>query len=187
MGLVESAVGVVPAGGGCKEMLYRWIEKLGLATDDITDASWKAFMNLGYGRTASSPQQAKKLAMIRDTDRYLMNRDRLLSNAVEHVNNQASVVNVSRPELKMPGRELYQAMGQWLDEGHEKGMFTPHDTVVGRAIAGIVSGGDIDAGTLWNEQDLYNAERRAFLSLAKTRATAERITTLLDTGKNLRN
>ena len=187
MGLVESIVGVVPAGGGCKEMLYRWIEKLDLATDNITDASWKAFMNLGYGRTASSPQQAKKLAMIRDADRYLMNRDRLLANAVEQVNSQTEAVHASRPELTMPGRELYQAMGQWLDEGHEKGMFTPHDTVVGRAIASIVSGGDIDAATIWSEQDLYDAERRAFLNLAQTKATRDRIVTLLDSGKNLRN
>ena len=187
MGLVESIVGVVPAGGGCKEMLYRWIEKLGLANDNITDASWKAFMNLGYGRTAASPQQAKKLAMIGDADRYLMNRDRLLANAVDMINGCSSVVHANRSELTMPGRDLYQAMGTWLDEGHEKGLFTPHDTVVGRAIASIVSGGDIDAGVIWNEQDLYDAERRAFLTLAKTNATRERIATLLDTGKNLRN
>ncbi len=187
MGLVESHVGVVPAGGGCKEMLYRWIEKLGLETDGITDACWKAFMNLGYGRTASSPQQAQKLAMIRSTDRFLMNRDRLLASAVEYVNNQSDIIHASRPDLTMPGRELYRAMGQWLDDGHEKGTFTPHDTVVGRAIASIVTGGDIDAGTLWSEQDLYDAERRAFLYLAKTKSTRERISTLLDTGKNLRN
>ena len=187
MGLVESIVGVVPAGGGCKEMLYRWIEKLGLANNDITDASWKSFMNLGYGRTATSPQQAKKLAMINDTDRYLMNRDRLLANAVDQVEACSDVVHKERSPLTMPGRELYQAMGTWLDEGHDKGMFTPHDTTVGRAIASIVSGGDIDAGTLWSEQDLYDAERRAFLSLAQTNATRERISTLLDTGKNLRN
>ena len=188
MGLVESIVGVVPAGGGCKEMLYRWIQKLDLESDNITDASWKAFMNLGYGRTATSPQQAKKLAMIGDADRYLMNRDRLLANAVDEVNNtKTDIAHANRAELSMPGRTLYQAMGDWLDDGHEKGLFTPHDTVVGRAIASIVSGGDIDAGTIWNEQDLYDAERRAFLFLAQTKATRDRIATLLDTGKNLRN
>lgn len=187
MGLVESIVGVVPSGGGCKEMLYRWVAKLGLATDNISEASWKAFMSLGYGRTASSPQQARKLAMIRDSDRYLMNRDRLLAAAVDHVNSHTRAQQASRPPLVMPGRELYRAMGQWLDEGHEKGMFTPHDAVVGRAIAGVVTGGDVDTGVIWSEQDLFDAERRAFLSLAKTEATRLRIATLLDTGRNLRN
>ncbi len=187
MGLVESLVGVVPAGGGCKENLYRWIDKLDLDVSNIADASWKAFMNIGYGRTATSPQQARKLAMLRDSDPYLMNRDRLLAKAVEYINQQQTPIHPDRPELTMPGRDVYQAMGEWLDQGHNKGMFTPHDTVTGRAIASIVSGGDIDAGTVWTEQDLYDAERRAFLSLAQTEATYARISTLLDTGKNLRN
>lgn len=187
MGLVESLVGVVPSGGGCKENLYRWIDKLDLDTNNIADACWKAFMNLGYGRTATSPQQARKMAMIRDSDPYLMNRDRLLASAVEFVNQQSTPIHFERPALTMPGREVYQAMGEWLDEGHKKGMFTPHDTVTGRAIASIVSGGDIDAGTTWTEQDLYDAERRAFLALAQTEATHARISTLLDTGRNLRN
>ena len=187
MGLVESIVGVVPAGGGCKEMLYRWIEKLSLPFDNIDEAAWKAFMNIGYGRTASSPQQARKLAMIGERDRYLMNRDRLLNDAVKHIDDNPNPVHAVRPEVTMPGRDVYQAMGKWLDEGHEKGLFTPHDTVVGRAIASIVSGGDIEAGTVWSEQDLYDAERRAFLYLAQTGATRERIISLLDSGKNLRN
>ncbi len=187
MGLVESLVGVVPAGGGCKENLYRWVNKLGLETSNISDACWKAFMNIGYGRTATSPQQARKLAMLRDSDPYLMNRDRLLSNAVEFINQQATPIHHARPDLTMPGREVYQAMGEWLDEGHKKGMFTPHDTVTGRAIASIVSGGDVEPGTIWTEQDLYDAERHAFLELAQTEATHARISTLLDTGKNLRN
>ncbi len=187
MGLVESLVGVVPAGGGCKENLYRWINKLGLDRNNIANASWKAFMNIGYGRTASSPQQARKLAMLRDSDPYLMNRDRLLSNAVEFVNQNAMPAHHDRPELTMPGREIYQAMSEWLDEGYKKGMFTAHDIVTGRAIASIVSGGDVDPETVWTEQDLYDAERRAFLGLAQTEATYARISTLLDTGKNLRN
>ena len=62
MGLVESLVGVIPSGGGVKELLYRWIEKLGLETSEITEASWKAFMCIGYGRTAGSPILAEDLA-----------------------------------------------------------------------------------------------------------------------------
>ena len=87
----------------------------------------------------------------------------------------------------MPGREVNQAMGDWLDKHHAKGVFTPHDTVVGKAIAAIVTGGDIDAGTVWSEQDLYDAERRAFLHLIKTDGTQARINSMLDLGRTLRN
>ena len=75
-GLVESLVGVVPGGGGCKETLYRWIELLE-CDDDITDACWKAFMNLGYGKTATSPLISRKQAMLRPHDRFMINRDRI--------------------------------------------------------------------------------------------------------------
>ncbi len=67
-------------------------------------------------------------------------------------------------------------------------MFTPHDTIVGRAVASIVTGGeDVEAGTVWSEQDLYDAERRAFLRLVQTDATQARINSMLDLGQTLRN
>ena len=67
-GLVESLVGLVPGGGGCKETLYRWVEQLQCG-EDIGKACWKAFMNLGYGRTATSPIIARRIAMLRPNDR----------------------------------------------------------------------------------------------------------------------
>ncbi|MFT5110824.1 MAG: 3-hydroxyacyl-CoA dehydrogenase [Parasphingorhabdus sp.] len=187
MGLVESLVGLLPGGGGCKEMLYRWVEKLGCSHKNIEKAAWKAFMNTGYGRTATSPVLAKDLAMLRDRDSYEMNRDRVLESAVALIESGAESVQPSRPQLTMPGRDVYKAMGVWLDNAHEKGMLTPHDTVVGRAIAAVMSGGDIDPGTVWTEQDLYDEERRQFLILTKTEATRARIASMLDLGKTLRN
>ena len=194
MGLVESLVGVIPSGGGCKELLYRWVEKLGLdasnsAEDsDISEASWKAFMSIGYGRTASSPIIAKQIAMLREDDEYLMNRDRMLDKALDYIHSGGKAIHYDRPNLTMPGKEVYHAMAEWLDKGHAKGMFTPHDTVVGRAVASIVTGGeDVEAGTVWSEQDLYDAERRAFLSLVQTDATQARINSMLDLGQTLRN
>ena len=78
-GLVESTVGVVPGGGGVKEMLYRWSEHHG----DVTKGAWDAFMNVGYGTTASSPLAAAPLHMFREgVDDYVMNRDRLLDTAI---------------------------------------------------------------------------------------------------------
>ncbi len=187
MGLVESLVGLVPGGGGCKEILYRWREKLALPIDQIEQASWKAFKNLGYGVTASSPSMALDLAMIISADGYLMNRDRLLGHALQKIKDMSEAVHRHRPALRMPGAPVYQAMVEWLDQAHKKGALMPHDTVVGRAMASIVSGGEIDAGTLWSEQDLYDAERRAFLCLVKTPETRARIESMLDLGQNLRN
>ncbi len=188
MGLVESMVGVIPGGGGCKELLYRWTEKLGLQTTDISEAAWKTFMCIGYGKTASSPMLAEDMAMLRDSDEYLMNRDRMLDKALDYIHSGAKAIHYDRPNLTMPGKAVYHEMAEWLDKGLAKGWFTPHDTVVGRAVASIVTGGeDVEEGTVWSEQDLYDAERRAFLRLAKTEATKARINSMLDLGQTLRN
>lgn len=185
-GLVEAMVGLVPAGGGCKETLYRWKEKLGLPDDDLSAAAWKTFMNIGTGLTSSSPQLAKNQAMIFDSDTYLMNRDRLLNAAIDCVHSSQAVQR-SRPDLSMPGRNVFADMIDWLDKAHAAGHITTHDCVVGRAVASIASGGDIEPGTVWSEQDLYDAERRVFIELAQTEATQARINSMLDLGQTLRN
>lgn len=191
MGLVESLVGVVPGGGGCKETLYRWIDQLGCG-DDITKASWKAFMSLGYGRIASSPILAQKLAMLRPNDRFEMNRDRLYGKAFEAIDqavagNSDGQLGFDRPTLSMPGEAVFHEMVQWLKDHHAKGMFTPHDVVVGTEMARIVTGGEVAAGTQCTEQDLFDAERSSFLRLAATAGTRERINSMLDAGKPVRN
>lgn len=181
MGLVESAVGVVPGGGGCKENLYRWYEKTG----DMDQAAWNAFMNIGLGRTASSPLLAKEQAMLRDGDEFLMNRDRLLSSAINALEKTGKAE--ARQPLAMAGAPAFEKMKGWLATALEKGHVMPHDVTVGTEIAEIVSGGDIPAGTQLSEQDLFDAERRAFLRLAKTPQTQARITSMLDSGKAVRN
>jgi 3-hydroxyacyl-CoA dehydrogenase len=132
MGLVESLVGVIPSGGGCKETLYRWVAKLG-CEEDIHEACWKAFMNIGYGRTATSPLLAAKLAMLRDNDRYEMNRDRLFSAAMNALDEPAQQRPFSRPVLPMPGQELFSEMVDWLVKAHNDDKLTPHDVVGTRA------------------------------------------------------
>jgi 3-hydroxyacyl-CoA dehydrogenase len=186
MGLVESLVGVVPGGGGCKETLYRWIELLG-CQHDITDACWKAFMNLGYGKTSTSPIIAKKQAMLRPNDRFIINRDRMLSEAMNAIENPGEQVSFNRPELQMPGRPVFEEMREWLIKSRDKGIFKPHDVNVGTEMARIVTGGDVDPGTVFSEQDLYDAERRSFLNLIATEATRVRIESMLDAGSPVRN
>jgi 3-hydroxyacyl-CoA dehydrogenase len=190
MGLVESGVGVIPAGGGCKETLYRWVEKLG-NTDNISEAAWKAFMNLGYGRTCSSPILAEQQAMLRSNDRFLSNRDRLLPEAMRAVAEAGSgtgeQMSFDRPDLPAPGRDVFKAMVEWLEEAHSQGKLTSHNVTVATELARIVTGGEVDAGSMMSEQDLYDAERRAFLKLVATDATRERINSMLDTGNTVQN
>lgn len=186
MGLVESVVGVVPGGGGCKETLYRWVEKLDCG-EDISEACWKAFMNLGIGITASSPVLAKEQAMLRNNDHFMMNRDSILAEAIDAINNPVNQVAFNRPPLTLPGKPLFEKMVNWLKESHEKGLFMAHDVVVGSEMARIVTGGDVEPGTIWSEQDFFDAERRSFLTLASTAATKIRIETMLDDGSPIRN
>jgi 3-hydroxyacyl-CoA dehydrogenase len=184
-GLVETLVGVVPGGGGVKEMLHRWYDREG----DVTKAAWKAFMNVGYGRTARSPLEAAPLAMYREgIDQYLMNRDRLLQSAIDTaLELRDGYAPSHRPPLAMPGRDVWQDMQDWLKKAQAKGALTPHDVTTGTQIAMIVTGGDIDAGSVMTENDLCDLERKAFLTLAKSAETRARIEFMLEHGSPLRN
>jgi 3-hydroxyacyl-CoA dehydrogenase len=184
-GLVETMVGVVPGGGGVKEILHRWYGREG----DVTKAAWQAFMNIGYGKTARSPLEAEPLAMYREgIDDYVMNRDRLLQTAVDATLALSSdYQSTRRPALPMPGRDVWQEMQDWLLKTQQKGVLTPHDVTTGTQIAMIVTGGDVDAGTTMTENEICDLERRAFLTLAKTDETRARIESMLEYGSPLRN
>jgi 3-hydroxyacyl-CoA dehydrogenase len=188
-GLVETLVGVVPGGGGVKEILHRWHDREG----DVTKAAWQAFMNIGYGKTARSPLEAEPLMMYREgIDDYVMNRDRLLQTAVDATLALSSAYCASggptrRPALRMPGREVWQEMRDWLLKTQRKGYLTPHDVTTGSQIAMIVTGGDVDAGTSMTENEICDLERKAFLTLAKTDETRARIQFMLEYGSPLRN
>lgn len=185
MGLVESGVGVIPAGGGCKETLYRWHEQLDAG--NLTEAAWKAFMNLGYGRTCSSPVLAYQQAMLRPNDRFISNRDRLLPEALAAIESVSEQQVFIRPDLAMPGAAEFNKMIEWLEQAQSQNKLTPHNVVVATELARIVTGGDVAAGTMMSEQDLYDAERKAFLKLVSTDATRERINSMLDTGTTVQN
>jgi 3-hydroxyacyl-CoA dehydrogenase len=183
-GLVESLVGLVPGGGGVKEMLYRCFDREG----DPARAAWRAFKQVGYGQTAASPVLAAELAMFRpDRDEFLMNRDRMLDRAVSLVRELAPGYTPARPsDLPVAGRDVAEEMRTWLIQAREKGRLVAHDVAVGGQVAMIVTGGDVSAGTRVNETDLMALERRAFLSLARTAETRARIAHMLETGKPLR-
>jgi len=184
-GLVESLVGVVPGGGGVKEMVYRWSEHLG----DTTKGAWQAFMNVGYGKTARSPLEAAEMCLYRQgIDEYLMNRDRLF----DHASTAAlGMVDGYTPAARGPiaaaGRDACAEMVEWLEKTRAKGHLTPHDVTTGSQIAMIVTGGDVDAGAEITEQDLFDLERKAFVTLSATAETRARIEHMLSFGSPLRN
>ena len=184
-GLVESLVGVVPGGGGVKEMVYRWSETLG----DNVKGAWQAFMNVGYGKTARSPLEGAELCLFRDgVDEYLMNRDRLFDHACDAALALADgYIPPSRRAIAAAGRDVCQEMIEWLEKAQAKGHLTPHDVTTGSQIAMIVTGGEVDAGTEITEQDLFDLERKAFVTLCATAETRARIEHMLNYGSPLRN
>ncbi len=184
-GLVESMVGVVPGGGGVKETLYRRLE----ISANGPEAAWEAFMQVGYGKTAGSPLEASDMAMFRNgTDDFLMNRDRLLDRACHAVNDLAPGYQpLKRDPIPMAGREVWSEMKLWLQKTHQKGHLTAHDVTTGSQIAMIVTGGDVDPGSMMSEADIMTLERRAFVTLVKTEETKARISHMLNYGSPLRN
>ena len=184
-GLVESLVGVVPGGGGVKEMVYRWSEQLG----DTDKGAWQAFMNVGYSKTARSPLEAAELCLYRDgVDEYLMNRDRLFDHAsAAALDMTDGYAPASRAPIAAAGRDACTEMVEWLKKAQAKGHLTPHDVTTGSQIAMIVTGGDVDAGTEITEQDLFDLERKAFVTLSATAETRARIEHMLSFGSPLRN
>jgi 3-hydroxyacyl-CoA dehydrogenase len=125
--------------------------------------------------------------MLRDNDHFIMNRDSLLAEAIDAINNPVNQLAFNRPPLTLPGKPLFDKMVNWLQESHEKGLFMAHDVIVGTEMARIVTGGEVEPGTIWSEQDFFDAERSSFLTLASTAATRKRIETMLDDGAPIRN
>ncbi len=146
-------------------------------------------MNIGYGKTARSPLEAEPLTMFRDgIDSFVMNRDRLLDTAVDAALGMAEAYTTEmRTPLAMPGRDVWQDMIEWLKKARAKGHLTPHDVTTGSQIAMIVTGGNMDAGTMLSENDICTLERKAFLTLARTNETRARIEHMLEHGSPLRN
>lgn len=187
MGLVETLVGLVPAGGGCKEMLRRWTRDAS-DTDGVLEGALKVFEVIGMGKTATSPIEAKPLRMFEDRDRFSMNRDRLLPEAKARALTLAeNYVPPKEPAFTALGTRGLDAMQAMLDRLDARGIATPHDQVVGKYLARVLCGGERKEGEKMSEQDVLALEREAFLALCDTPATVARIEHMLAEGRPLRN
>ncbi|MEC8246333.1 MAG: 3-hydroxyacyl-CoA dehydrogenase, partial [Pseudomonadota bacterium] len=143
---------------------------------------------IGYGATGSSPQlSARMMYFLESRDETVMNRDRLLPRAIEMVTEMQSDYKApQRPVASLADGALAEKMDKFMQDGVDRGDFMPHDRTVAMTIAGVMLRGTGD-GDMADEQELYARERAAFIRLAKTPQTHERIATMLDDGAAVRN
>lgn len=191
IGLVEVGVGVIPAGGGTKEMTMRAMDLAARYPDaDPIAFLKKTFEMIGMGRVATSAQEARSWGFLREADSISMNGDRLIADAKQEVLNLAAagfVPPVPREDIRVLGETAETAMRLALHMMKRGGFISEHDELIGRKLAHVMSGGSINHSTEVSEQYLLDLEREAFVSLCGERKTQERIAAMLKTGKPLRN
>ncbi|MFZ1701267.1 MAG: 3-hydroxyacyl-CoA dehydrogenase NAD-binding domain-containing protein [Pyrinomonadaceae bacterium] len=191
IGLVEVGVGVIPAGGGTKEMTMRAMDAAAKAPDADALAFLKTtFETLGMGKVATSAQEGRAFGFLRDYDAISMNGDRLIQDAKQEVLNLASagyVQPVERTDITVLGEAAESAMKLALHMMRQGGFISDHDLLIGKKLAHIMAGGTINHKTQVSERYLLDLEREAFVSLCGERKTQERIAAMLKTGKPLRN
>lgn len=175
LGLVESGVGLLPSGGGIKETYYRW-----QAGNDTDDAAWKAWMNLGYGATGSSPALSEKLRYyLPQRDTAVNNRDRLYQEGIARLRAMANGYQPPEPlALTLAGGGIRERMRAFMDAGVERGSFTEHNRTVAMTIGEVISSDD-DAPARIDEDEAFARERAGFVALARTDASRRSIESLL--------
>ena len=188
MGLVEAGVGLLPGGGGTKELLMRFTSELSNYEEvDYFAAIKRAFKLIAFATTSTSALEAKAQGFLRDSDRISMNRDQQLADAKQRVLDLAPGYLPPAPRVvRALGREGLGNLEYALWAAKEAGQASEHDVRVGRAVAYVLCGGDGTPRDV-TEQDLLDLEREQFLMLLGTKATQERIAYTLKTGKPLRN
>ena len=187
LGLVESLVGLIPAGGGCKEMLWRWLQTPE-GKENSEYASMKVFDLIGYAITSSSPNEAKPNQFFLSKDKVVINRDRQLTTAIELLNNiESNYIKPSEPVFRLGGSSVKDKMFEKLEKLYSEKKIMDHSLEVGKQIAFVLSGGDTNINSDLTEDDLYNLELEAFMRLIQMPKTQERIKHTLETGKPLVN
>ena len=187
MGLVEVGVGLLPGWGGCKELLARWQADPKLPHGPLPAVA-KAFEVISTAQVSKSAAQARGLNFLRATDSVTMNRDRLLGDAKARVLALADGYQPPKPaEYRLPGPGGRVALDLAVDGFAATGKATPHDVVVSKAVARVLTGGDADPLDTLTEDDVTTLERQAFMTLVRNPASLARTEHMLATGKPLRN
>jgi len=190
IGLVEVGAGLIPGGGGCKEMALRASKKFS-KNDVELNVLQEYFLNIGMAKTSTSAYEAIDLGYLEpNNDTIIMNKNHQISIAKKHailMSDYGYLPPCSEKNIKVLGK---QALGMFMvgtDTMKAGKYISEHDQKIANKIAYVISGGDLSKATFVNEQYLLDLEREAFLSLCSERKTLERIQHILKTGKPLRN
>jgi 3-hydroxyacyl-CoA dehydrogenase len=196
-GLVEVGVGLIPGWGGCKELLVRGMagkESKGgmisnlMATGGAMPALSKIFETIAMAKIGGSADEARDLKILRDGDGITMNRARVLADAKARCLAMSKDYKpMERQTVHLPGPTARVALSMAVDGFVAAGKASPHDAVVCKALANVLSGGDTDMSEELTEQQLLDLEHENFMELVKTKASLARIEHMLETGKPLRN
>lgn len=190
MGLVEAGVGLIPGGGGCKEMIVRALGDIPLDINyDPNPFVQKVFERIGMAKVSTSAGEARAMGFLRPSDKIVLDIDRLLGDAKQMALGLAKSGYVPADErvVKLPGKSGLAAIELFLYQMQEGGMATAHDVTVGKQLAKVLTGGDIPYGATRTERQLLDLEREAFLSLCGEEKSQARMQAMLTTGKPLRN
>ena len=189
IGQVEVGVGLIPAGGGTKELLARSVEHLP-AQADLLPFVQRVFETIGFAKVSTSAADAKRLGLLRDADGITMNRERLVADAKAVALERAREgYRPPPPRAAIPvgGDGLLAALKLGVHLAWRAGRISDHDALIGRTLATILAGGSLPHQTMVSEQYVLDLEREAFLKLCGEAKTLERIQYTLKTGKTLRN
>ncbi len=199
-GLVEVGVGLLPGGGGCKEMLLRAVDSAAASRGKVSgdalagsvemmEAMKKAFETIATAKVATSAHEARGLGFISDSDRITMNRERVLSDAKARALELARAgyePPIPRTDIPAPGESLLAALKMGVHLMRQGDFITDYEVKLGGKIAEVLCGGNVTPGTLVSEQYILDLEREGFKSLCGEKKTQERIQFTLKTGKTLK-
>ncbi|HLW83478.1 MAG TPA: 3-hydroxyacyl-CoA dehydrogenase/enoyl-CoA hydratase family protein [Candidatus Acidoferrales bacterium] len=202
IGLVEVGVGLIPAGGGSKEMLIRANERAGVAAGfspaqsdpsekdlDLFHAMKPIFENIAMAKVGTSAEECRQLGYLRPSDLVAMNRDRLVADAKETALAmvRAGYHPPAPAQIRVLGEEMLAAAKLAIHQMLRGAYISDYDALVARKLAYVLSGGPLSASQIVSEQYVLDLEREAFVSLCGERNTQARIAHTLKTGKPLRN
>ena len=200
-GLVEVGVGLLPGGGGCKEMLLRAVDNAAASRGKVSgealagsvemmEAMKQAFETIATAKVATSAHEARGLGFLSDSDRITMNRERVLSDAKARALELVRTgyePPVPRTDIPAPGENLLAALKMGVHLMRQGDFITDYEVKLGGKIAEVLCGGNVTPGTPISEQYILDLEREGFKSLCGEKKTQERIQFTLKTGKTLRN
>lgn len=186
-GLVELGVGLIPAGGGCKEMAVRIASKAGKS--DLMSGMKLCFDQIAKAYVANNALDAQKRSYLRENDRWVMHSQEVLYAALTYIKSLLDLNYLPPQPMTFPvaGREGLAEFQMGLVNWLKGGFISEYDYSIARELAAVLCGGDINYGTYVDEAWLLNLEKQAFINLAKHPLTQARIQHMLETGKPLRN